>query len=265
MNKVVVITGASSGIGRSLCFELAKHYQHLFICGRSEQKLKELASELISEKVKVEVVPLDLLSDLSVEKAAYQIISNCRQVDLLVNNAGLSQRSLAADTDGEVEKMLFQINYFAPVLLTKLLIGRLRNSNNGKIVITSSIAGKFGYYLRSTYSATKHALHGFFESLRMEEKANGISVLFMTIGRAQTNISVNAMTQNGKKYGKMDQGQEGGLSPEKVAAQMMNAIRNNKRETLIGGKEIYMVYFKKLFPWLFYRIANKKIKTEGGV
>jgi short-subunit dehydrogenase len=172
---------------------------------------------------------------------------------------------LAKETDGEVEKMLFLINYFAPVLLTKLLLGRLRNSEEGKIVITSSIAGKFGYFLRSTYSATKHALHGYFESLRMEEEANGLKVLFMIVGRAKTNISINAMTQNGKKYGKMDNGQESGLSTEQVSKQIIAAIKKNKRETLIGGKEIYMVYFKKYFSWLFYAIANKKIKTEGGV
>jgi short-subunit dehydrogenase len=176
----------------------------------------------------------------------------------LVNNAGQSQRSLVKDTSEEVEAMIMQINYFGQVQLTKLLLPALQKAGNSRILITSSIVGKFGYPLRSAYSASKHALHGFFESLRFEEKKNGIFVQFLVIGRVQTNVSVNALTAEGETYGKMDKGQAGGISAQACAKKIEAALQSNRKEVLIGGKELLMVKFKKYLPFLFYKIAEKE-------
>lgn len=257
-DKVAVITGASSGIGRALSIQLVKQYKSQFICGRNTESLEKLKVELQSMGAEAIVVPLDLSKSSSVESAAKSILDASEKIDLLVNNAGVSQRSSVLDTSFEVEQNLFQINYFGPVLLSKLLLPSLRSSGNGKFLVTSSIVGKFGFPLRSTYSAAKHALHGYFESLALEEKSHGIKVHLMVVGRAKTSISMNAVGKNGNKYAKMDEGQAQGISTDECASKMIRSMNNNKRESLIGGKELLMVYFKKYLPFLFYKLASKE-------
>lgn len=258
-HKVAVITGASSGIGRALSFQLALNYKVQYLCGRNIEALEQLKDELRNDGVDARIILLDLAQNSSIEKAAQTINETSEKVDLLVNNAGLSQRSFAFETSTEVEKQLFQINYFGPVLLSKLILQKLRISGASKILVTSSIVGKFGFPLRSTYSAAKHALHGFFESLAFEEKKHGVGVYLMIVGRVKTNISKNALTKNGGKYDKMDKGQGLGMSAEDCAKKMIRAMNRKNIENLIGGKEIIMVYFKKYLPFLFNKLAEKEV------
>ena len=258
MSKVGVITGASSGIGQALTVQLSNSYSTLYICGRKLESLQQTKDMCSASKAEIIPILLDLNDKVSIKKAAVEIAEKDSKIHLLVNNAGQSQRSLVKDTSEEVEAMIMQINYFGQVQLTKLLLPALQKAGNSRILITSSIVGKFGYPLRSTYSASKHALHGFFESLRFEEKKNGIFVQFLVIGRVQTNVSVNALTAEGETYGKMDKGQAGGISAEACAKKIEAALQSNRKEVLIGGKELLMVKFKKYLPFLFYKIAEKE-------
>jgi short-subunit dehydrogenase len=258
MNKVGVITGASSGIGQALTIQLSGSFSTLYVCGRKLESLEKTMDLCVGKPAKIVPVVMDLNNKESIAKAATGIIEKETEIHLLVNNAGQSQRSLVKDTSEEVEAMIMQINYFGQVQLTKLLLPALQKGKNSRILITSSIVGKFGYPLRSTYSASKHALHGFFESLRFEEKKNGIFVQFLVIGRVQTNVSVNALTAEGETYGKMDKGQAGGISAEACARKIEAALQSNRKEVLIGGKELLMVKFKKYLPFLFYKIAEKE-------
>ncbi|MFT6166993.1 MAG: short-subunit dehydrogenase [Vicingaceae bacterium] len=258
MNKVGVITGASSGIGQALTIQLANSYSRLYICGRKLEGLKRTMDLCSGKSAELIPIVMDLNDKTSIKKAASEILGKDGEIHLLVNNAGQSQRSLVKDTSEEVEAMIMQINYFGQVQLAKLLLPALQKAHGSRILITSSIVGKFGYPLRSTYSASKHALHGFFESLRFEEKKNGIFVQFLVIGRVQTQVSVNALTAGGETYGKMDKGQAGGITAEACAKKIEAALQSNRKEVLIGGKELLMVKFKKYLPFLFYKIAEKE-------
>jgi len=150
-----------------------------------------------------------------------------------------------------------EINFYGAVYLTKALVPYMINNGGGHIAVTSSISGKFGFPLRAAYSASKHALHGFFETLRAELKNKNIKVTILCPGRVKTNISVNALTKNGTSYGKMSKGQDNGISPEKCAKKYLSAIKRNKKDVNIGSVEIFMVYLKRLFPGIFYKIVSK--------
>lgn len=258
MSKVGVITGASSGIGQALTIQLCRSFSTLYLCGRKLESLKKTIELCSAENTELIPIVMDLNDKNSIRTASTEILKKGNEIHLLVNNAGQSQRSLAKDTSEEVEAMIMQINYFGPVQLTKLLLPAMQKAKGSRILITSSIVGKFGYPLRSTYSASKHALHGFFESLRFEEKKNSIFVQFLVIGRVQTQVSVNALTAEGNSYGKMDDGQAGGISSKACAKKIEAALQSNRKEVLIGGKELLMVKFKKYLPFLFYKIAEKE-------
>jgi short-subunit dehydrogenase len=179
------------------------------------------------------------------------------KIDILINNGGVSQRTLVKDTTMEIFRKIMEINLFGAVQLTKLVLPVMIKNGGGHIIATSSISGKFGFPLRSAYAASKHALHGFFETVRLENINENIKVTIVCPGRVKTNISYNAISTDGKPHGKMDDGQNEGISPEKCALQIMKAIRKNKKEVLIGGKELMMVHFKRFAPFIFYKIASK--------
>ncbi len=131
-------------------------------------------------------------------------------------------------------------------------------SKSGTIVVISSIAGKFGFYLRSSYSAAKHALHGFFESLRLENGKHNIRVLIVCPGKIKTGVSINAITASGVPHNKMDASHEHAMSAEECARQIIRGISRQKEEILIGGKELLMVKFKRLLPALFSKLVRKQ-------
>ena len=256
--KNIIITGASSGIGEALAIELSKYKNNIIITGRNLEALKK--NEKICKKNGSDCfsVILDLEQPASIENAVSFILKKFDKIDLLVNNAGISQRALARETEMSTFRKLMEINFFGTIFLTKLLLKKLLEGD-GRIAVVSSISGKFGFPLRSGYGASKHALHGFFEALYLEEYKNGLKLTMILPGRVKTNISFNAVTADGNKYGKLDKGQEQGISPQLCAKKIIKAIEKEKKEVLIGGKEILMVHIKRFFPNLFFKIA-KKIK-----
>ncbi|WP_299054464.1 SDR family oxidoreductase [uncultured Polaribacter sp.] len=260
-NKVVWVTGASSGIGKALALELNKKGAKLILSSRKEEALEAVRS-LCIDKEQVKIVALDLENYSDLHLKAKEAIACFGSIDILINNGGISQRSLANNTSIAVDKQLMDINYLGTVALTKAILPHFIAKNKGVFAVTTSIVGKIGTPLRSSYAASKHALHGFFDSLRAENHHNNISVTLLCPGFVQTNISKNALTGNGQALGKMDAATENGMSAEKCAIQMLKAIKNNRKEVYIAGsKEKLGVYVKRFLPNLFAVLVRKMSVT----
>jgi dehydrogenase/reductase SDR family member 7B len=257
-NKTVWITGASSGIGEALVMAMSKQNANIVLSARNEAALENTMASLNYPKEKYLVLPFDLKSDFNANDLISTILKKFGNIDFLINNGGQSQRSESLQTSEALEMELMQINYFAQVKLAKTVLPHMIKNKSGHIVVISSIAGKFGFYLRSSYSAAKHALHGYFESLRLENEKHNIKVLLVCPGKIATNVSINAMMENGLAHNKMDESHVGSMSAEACAAEIIEGIIKNKEEILIGGKEITTVYLKRFFPKWLGRILRKQ-------
>ena len=209
-NKNIFITGASSGIGEGLARSLAYQGANLILSARSENRLKEVAIDCRKQGVQVKVLPLDLTKLDFNDGIAKETLSLFEQTDILINSAGIGQRSLVKDTITEVDQAIMKLNYFGTVELTRAILPFMLARQSGHIVIISSVVGKFGTPMRSSYAASKHALHGYFDSLRAEVSKDGIYVTLVCPGHIRTEISRNSLTGNGSKYSKCRQrSQEG--------------------------------------------------------
>jgi short-subunit dehydrogenase len=255
--KVIWITGASSGIGEALAREAAARGARVVLSARKTEQLNRVLETIHGNGW---VLPLDLEKDQARFPAMVQQVLSLTngQLDVLINNGGVSQRSLGHETSLEVDRTIMEVNYFGQIALTKAVLPHMMAHGKGHIVVMSSIAGKLGFFLRTAYSASKHALHGFFDSLRLELHAHGIQVLLVCPGKVQTPISLRALTGEGKAFGQMDRAQETGVSAEYTAQAVLNAILQGKHEVYIGGKEILAVSIKRFFPRLLHRILLKQ-------
>lgn len=254
--KVIWITGASSGIGEALVKQFAKKNNKLIISARNVSKLNEIKDQAPNPE-NLFVLPLDLTAPETFSEKTKIAIEVFGKVDILVNNGGISQRSKVAETTLEVDRKIMEINFFGTIGLSKAILPHFLKNKAGHYVVVSSLVGKFGSPFRSAYAASKHALHGFFDSLRAEHYQDNIHVTLVCPGFIRTNVSINALTGDGSPLMEMDNAQEKGLSPEKCALKIINAIERNREEVLIGGKEKYAVYLKRFFPRLFSRILRK--------
>jgi dehydrogenase/reductase SDR family member 7B len=180
------------------------------------------------------------------------------RIDVLINNGGFSQRGEASQTPVSIDRQLMEVNFFSYVSLTKAVLPYMMRQKEGRVVVVSSIAGKFGFYLRSSYSAAKHALHGFFESLRLETEKSGIRIHIVCPGKIRTEISLNAVTPSGDAHAKMDESHMSAMSATDCAKKIISSIERNKEETFIGGKEILMVKIRRFFPLLFHRLIRQQ-------
>jgi short-subunit dehydrogenase len=256
-NKTVWIIGASSGIGKALAMDFAKHKVKLVLSSRKVDELDKIKTECLKHTNNCVVIPLDLEKNSDYKHKVDEVIQKYSTIDYLIINGGISQRSFAHETPIDIDRKLMEINYFGNISITKAVLPQMIKQQSGHIMTVSSIVGEFGFPLRSSYSASKHALHGFYETLRFEHQKDNINVTIAIPGRIKTNISINALDKNGKAHGEMDAGQENGISAESCSKQMIKALEKNKKDVLIGGKELIMVKFKKWLPFLFYKIASK--------
>jgi len=257
-NKVVWITGASSGMGEAIAKYLIQNTQaKVVLSARNEEKLNDIAS-CCNNKDRVFVLPFDLSKNFDANLLTEKVIQKFNRIDILINNGGVSQRLKALDTSEEIERELFEINYFSYVKLSKAVLPYMIHQQQGHIVVMSSIAGKFGFYLRSTYSAAKHALHGYFESLRLEYEQQGIFVTIVCPGKVKTNVSLNAVSSGGQKHNQMDESHQQAMSAEVAAQKILKSIVSKKKEVYVGGKELLMVYFKRYCPCLFEWLIRKQ-------
>jgi len=257
-NKVIWITGASSGIGEALVYECAKKNVLIVLSARREGELFRVSKAAGLTSSNSLIIPFDLSDTSQAKEYAQQIITKFGRIDILINNGGQSQRSSVIETSAETERQLMEINYFSAVNLSKAALPVMLKYGSGKIVVVSSIAGKFGFFLRSSYSAAKHALHGYFESLRLENEKKGISVLMVCPGKIKTNVSLNAASSTGDSHNKMDPSHENAMSAQECAKQIIAGIMNDKEEIFIGGKELLIVKIKRFFPKLFGKLIRKQ-------
>lgn len=255
--KVVWITGASSGIGEALVYEFSTLGARLIISSNDLPGLERVKNACGSRSDLVNCVPFDLLDLKGIEELVQQQVKEFRGIDYLLNIGGISQRSRIEETPLWLDRKIFEINYFGTIGFTKAVLPYMISQKSGHILATSSISGRFGFPLRSAYSASKQAIHGFFETLYLENKSNNIRTSVIIPGRVRTQISMHALESTGKEHGKMDEGQADGISPEKAAKIIIRGIVRNKREILVGKGELTLLYIRRICPWLFFRIADK--------
>jgi short-subunit dehydrogenase len=256
-DKIIWITGASSGIGKSLAIKLSSQNAKIILSSRKNQEL-ELVKKLCKNPNNVKIVTLDLEDYTNLQPKVDQAIAAFGKIDILVNNGGISQRSFAKDTQIAVDKRIMDINYLGTVALSKALLPHFIKNQLGHFVVTTSIVGKIGTPLRSSYAASKHALHGFFDSLRAEHYKDQIAVTLVCPGFVNTNISINALTGSGTPQQKMDIATANGIDPERFAKLMVKAIKNKKEEVYIAGaKEKLGVFAKRFYPKLLSKMIRK--------
>lgn len=254
--KTIWITGASSGIGKSLALALSSRNCNLILSARNAGALQEVKS-LCGNGDNIAVLPLDLKDHEGMNEVVNKAVSHFGKVDILVNNAGISQRSLIKDTDFSVYKKLIDIDYLGTVALSKEILPHFIQNQNGHYVTVTSLMGKFGSPYRSGYCGAKHALHGFFDVMRMEHEKDGINVTLVCPGFVQTNVAKNALTADGSPQEQDDVATQNGVTPEYAAQKMIAAFEKNKFEVYIGGKEIKGIYLKRFFPKLLHKVVLK--------
>jgi dehydrogenase/reductase SDR family protein 7B len=251
--KTIWITGASSGIGRALAIQLARENK-LILSSRNLDELEVTKSRCASSKVHLEL--LDLADFDSHHSIVARIIKNHGAIDHLIHCGGISQRSLVKDTLLSVDEKLIRINYLGTVSLTKAILPHFLKEKQGHFTVITSLTGVFASPYRSGYAASKHALHGFFDSLRAELEDQGILVTIAAPGFVKTKVSINALTGDGNSLGSMDDAQAKGISAEACAQKTIRAIARNKREVYIG-RESYAAYVKRYLPGVFAHLIKK--------
>ena len=253
-NKIVWITGASSGIGA----ELAKIYSHrgikLILSSRNVSALERVKSECYYPE-NIKILPIDLndfYAAPDLVKKAYNIFG---RIDILINNAGVSQRSLIVDTQFDVLKKLIEINYLGTVAFSRALLPFFLKQGFGHYVVVSSVMGKYGSPFRSGYSAAKHALHGFFDVMRMEHQKDNINVTIICPGFVRTPIAMNSLKGDGSVLGVDDLATRKGLKVEDFARKMVRSVDQKKWEVQFGKKELLGVYLKRLSNKLLHSVV----------
>lgn len=256
-DKRVWITGASSGIGEALAMAFHRAGARLILSARREDELKRVQAAC-GGAPRTQVLPLDVTLGEELPDKARAALAMFGGVDILVLNAGITQRSLARDTAESVYRRLMEVNFFGPEALTRAVLPSMLENKSGHFVVISSVAGKFGVPLRSGYSATKFALHGFYEALRAEEERNGIRVTLVCPGYIRTEISLSALKGDGGSHAKMDPELARGMPADECARQVLQGVARGKKEiVLAAAREKMLVYMKRFFPGALARMLGR--------
>ena len=256
-NKVIWLTGASSGIGEALAYALASKGARLVLSARRKDELERVKGNCSQEaQAGIRVLPLDLSQSDTLKLSTEAAIQIFGHIDILINNGGISQRGFAAQTQLDVDRRIMEVNYFGTIALTKYLLPHFVSRKQGHFVNVTSITGKFGTPYRSGYAAAKHALHGFFDAVRAEHFRDNIIVTMICPGFIRTKLTLSALTADGTPLNKMDEAQYKGKPAEWCARKIVTAIEKEKEEVYIGGREVFAVYLKRFFPRLFSRVIR---------
>lgn len=259
---VVWITGASSGIGEALAKQYAQLGHQLVLSARREPELERVKQACIKLGAKDEdvlVLPLDVTKHESMPEKVFAVTAHFKTIDVLINNAGISQRSLCLDTDLSVYKTLLDVDVLGQIALTKQVLPVMVKQGSGHIAVTSSVAGKVGVKLRTGYCAAKHAVMGFFDALRAEVAEYGIQVSTITPGFIKTDISKNAVTENGGQFGVDDDDIKGGMDVNKCAQVIIKQMNKGKKEIAVGeGLSMVALTLKRFFPGVLFKMVEKK-------
>jgi short-subunit dehydrogenase len=250
--QVVWITGASSGIGEALARAFAREGARLVLSSRRAGEL-ERVRQACPRPGEHLVLPLDVARSDTFPAAVERVLAHFGQLDVLVNNAGVSQRAFAADAQPGIERALMEVNYFGPVALTKAVLPAMRARRSGHVVVVSSVMGYVGTPGRSTYAAAKHALHGYFDCLRAELWRENIRVTLACPGYVQTAVAANALGPNGEKRTRTD---PKGITAERCAAAIVRGVAAGRSELYIGREKV-AIYLQRFAPWLWARIVRR--------
>lgn len=259
-NKIVWITGASSGIGKEMAIQMANAGAKIILTARSVDKLNALKDSLKGDGHLV--YPMDLLEGDKIPAAVEDVVSQVGHIDILVNNAGVSQRSKAIETKIEVDRKIMELDYFSKIIMTKALLPHMIQRKQGLIISISSVAGKLGAPMRSAYCAAKHALIGFMDVIRTELFADNIKVMVVTPGSVQTDVSINALEGDGTKHNVTDPMIAAGIPVEECVAKIMKGIRHETPELLIAqSRERMAVYMRRFAPKMLFKMMTRMQAT----
>lgn len=302
--KVIWITGASSGIGEALAIQLSALGARLILTSRNREALERVRARCavqgslvqgdlgagkhaLEEEVcalcsspevrtpaeftahqneslqklraentsNVSILPADLTS-VNIAELVQEAMARYGRIDILINNAGIGQRASAEETDAPVLRQIMELDFFAPVLLTQALLPHFR-ANGGHVVVTGSMAGLMGVPRRTAYSAAKHAVMGYFESLQVENDIPGFHITIVSPGRIRTDLSINALRGSGEKHGQMDDAQVKGIPAAECARRMIRAIAQRRRHVVIARRERLLWWLRKWAPPLYYIVARR--------
>ncbi len=255
--KTIWITGASSGIGEALTYALSEKGAKLIVSARRSSELERVKMGCAHPE-HIDIIPMDLSTPDSVQHAITTCLSRHTRIDMLFNNGGISQRAEAIHTDMEIVRRVMEIDFFSNVTISKAVALRMKEQGGGHIIVTSSLMGKWGFYLRSAYAASKHALHGFYDSMRMEVEPFHIRITLLTPGFIASEISKHALNDRGEATGEMDNNQASGMSTSQCAQEILKGVASGKTEFGIGGKELLGLKLRRFVPAVFEKILRKQ-------
>lgn len=267
--KVVLITGASSGLGEQLAHVFYSKGCKVILAARRLDQLERVKNDLLALNPKVttytpEIIQLDLTDLSSIPKKATEALAICGQIDILINNGGISYRGDILSTSIDVDMKVMMVNYFGTIALTKAVLPSMIRKKNGQIVSISSVQGRIAIPYRSAYGASKHALQAFMDCLRAEVKSKGITVTVINPGYIKTNLSVNAITGSGQRYGVMDDTTSGGYDATRVAEKIFYSIlREDKEFTIAPIAPKVAIMLRALCSPLFFFIMSRRAKRES--
>ncbi|KAI5637994.1 short chain dehydrogenase domain-containing protein [Phthorimaea operculella] len=265
--KVVVITGASSGIGEALAHAFYQQGCKVVLAARRKNELNRVKQELLAKKLEKPteepvVVPLDLADASQIDTFVDKVYELCGHIDVLINNGGISHRGSILHTKIEVDKQIMFVNYFGSVALTKAILPKMVERKSGHIVFVSSVQGLIAIPDRSAYAASKFAMQAFGDSLRSEMKQHNINVTVVSPGYVKTAVSLNALTGSGDAHGVMDPSTAAGFSPEYCAQQILDSVVLKQREIVVSQFTPKLAIFLRhaapsIYFWIMARRANK--------
>ncbi len=258
INKTVIITGASSGIGAATAKRFISMGAKVILVARNKEKMEKIFGDYDSSKYCI--YPFDLNDLDRINAFVLEIIQKEGPIDIVFNNAGISQFGYFEDSNLAVLEKIMKLDYFSVVAFTKAILPHMIDKQSGHIVTNSSVAGLIPSRNRTAYSSAKFALHGFFDSLRSEIARHNIYVTLVAPGKVQTDIGKNALTESGNPYGKDDRGHAIGLSADAAAKKIISAIKRKKRQAIIAKwNDIAWLglFLRKYFPWLYFELAKR--------
>lgn len=260
--RVVWITGASSGLGEALARECARRGALLVLSGRRRAELERVAASCAGAADTPMILPLDVTRPQEFAPAAVRVQGTWRRIDVLINNAGVSQRALVTETLPAVERAILEVNFFGAAGLSRAVLPVMQAQKSGAIVAISSVMGHVGTPKRAAYAAAKHAVQGWFDSLREEVRGDGIRVLVASPGYVLTHISENALRGDGSSAGPRAAPEARGIPPERAATAIVAALVAERDEVVIGGRETWAIWLHRISPAL-YRWALRREIARG--
>ena len=260
-NKLVIVTGASSGIGRACAIRFAQEGANLVLAARSEVKLVEISKEIEKYNVEVLIVPTDVSKEEDCENLMTKALAKFGEIDVLINNAGISMRAAFADLDVDVLRKVMDVNFWGAVYCTRYAIKSILE-NKGSVVGVSSIAGYKGLPGRTGYSSSKFAMHGFLEALRIENIKKGLHVLIACPGFTASNIRNKALAGDGSSQGETPREEQKMMQPEEVADAIVKAVIKRKDRLTLTSNGKLTVFLNKFFPKLVDKLVYNHMRKE---